>query len=206
METTDNSSSSAIERKLLKSPKTTPWAHYVITKLIEFQARTKTIKSIIQNYDIRITNEDIGRLYKDTHGKASARGLETYNPERLINTTDRTLHVSVYYALYKEYSRLYPDKPIALIESYIEYLRIFDTDSENAPLSFSNAYNAVVFVSSNAYVFTRCFHCKLHFVHLINTPLSNSSCPSCVIMKRNAKSKLSLVQSNTDSTKDATYS
>lgn len=189
---TDNSKN-AIERKLLKSPKSTPWAHYVITKLIEFQTKTKMIARIIANYDVHITEQDIGRLYKEKHGKASSRGQDIFNPERLIHSTERTFHASIYYALYKDYSRLYPDKPMALIEAYNEYLRLFQTDVESAVLSFTYAYTTVQFFGMNKFVYVRCFQCKLHFVHLPNTPLSNSSCPSCAILKKNTKVSLAVV-------------
>lgn len=187
--TESDKSTAAIERKLLKN--SSNWAHSVVTSLIELQARTKVIGSLIQKYDINITEADIGRMFKNRHGFASPRGLDSHNPERMVDSFEKALHSSVYLGLFRQYEKLHEQKVSAYIDSYRAYLSMFSLTVGNAPLSFSIAHRIAVYVDTGLLDYSRCSKCKLKYVQI--SCCGKASCPACQIIARSQKPQLRVV-------------
>lgn len=190
-----NNEVTAIHRKMMKATNFTFQDIVVINKLIEFQARTKTICSILRNSSIQITESDVGRLFKHANGKASSRGLEAYSPDRMLGTSERVYHASFYVTNYKKLFDIYQDAPIAHIECYQQYLDVFEQEIDDPVLSFSLAYRICQYTTTGEFVLVRCHDCKLKFIHQTNTPISQNSCPCCSLLRRREKPALHLVSS-----------
>jgi hypothetical protein len=184
---TQTNESTAIHRKMMLDPQFTFQDQYVIQKLIEFKARTKTICSILKNSSVQISESDIGRLYKNAHGIASGRGLESYSPDRMIGSHERVYHASFYVILYRKLLNIHNNVPMAHVEAYKEYLFLFDQTIEDPVLSFTLAYRICQFSDTGSFVYVPCRECKLKFIHLANTPVSSNSCPCCTLIRRRTK-------------------
>lgn len=183
-------STAAIERKLLKNSNI--WAQSVVINLIELQARTKVICSLVQKYDINITETDIGRMFKNRHGFASPRGLDNHNPERMVDSFEKSLHASVYLSLFRQYDKLHEHKVSAYIDAYKTYLVMFGLNVGDATLSFSTAHRMALYVDTGVLDYKRCFQCKLKYVQTVNCS-GKTPCPACQIIARSQKPQLRVV-------------
>lgn len=150
----------------------------VANQLIKLGARIAVVTNMT-----RIPAKKLRRLYREWTDKDPVPGHLPSDASFYTQDLIKSLHSSVFLALYRYYTTLKPIDTIGpelLIQTYRAYLAHFDIEIEDAVIDINRAWYMLRAYRSGFIVSQTCRWCKSNYV--VSTAYSRQGCPVCTIL------------------------